>query len=72
MAHTTSFTSGDFKGKYLLLNTIIPDSVMSVLSKSMETVVLWRWNKRAGKSLTVVNSLECYEKTTENATILVL
>ncbi|NLG17438.1 MAG: T9SS type A sorting domain-containing protein [Fibrobacter sp.] len=45
MVHTTSFTSGDWKGKYLLLNTIIPDSVMSLLSKPIETIVLWRWNR---------------------------
>jgi hypothetical protein len=45
MAHMTDFTDGTWKGKYLLLNTSIPDSVMINLSKKLETVVLWRWNK---------------------------
>jgi len=45
IAHITDFTDGTWKGKYLLLNTSIPDSVMILLSKKLETVVLWRWNK---------------------------
>ncbi len=43
--HMTSFDDADWKGKYLMLNTSIPDSVMANLSKPLETVVLWRWNR---------------------------
>jgi hypothetical protein len=43
--HTTDFTEGSWKGKYLLLNTSIPDSIKGLLGKPIETIVLWRWNK---------------------------
>ncbi len=33
------------QAKYLLLNTTVPDSVLSQLSKPIELVFLWRWNK---------------------------
>lgn len=43
--HVTSFENGDYKGKYLLLNTTVPDSVITLLSKPIELIFLWRWNK---------------------------
>ncbi len=43
--HTTAIDTGSWEGKYLLLNTSIPDSVMAHLSKPLELVVLWRWNR---------------------------
>lgn len=43
--HISSFEDGDFKGQYLLLNTTVPDSVLSQLSKPIELLFLWRWNK---------------------------
>lgn len=45
MQHVTSFEDGDYKGKYLLFNTSIPDTVLYGLSKPIELVFLWRWNK---------------------------
>lgn len=45
MQHITSFEGGDYKGKYLLFNTSIPDTVLYELSKPIELVFLWRWNK---------------------------
>jgi hypothetical protein len=42
--HLADIDEGAWKGKYLLLNTAIPDSVMGALGVSMEMVVLWRWN----------------------------
>ncbi|MGB7568418.1 MAG: hypothetical protein WBM07_11185 [Chitinivibrionales bacterium] len=40
----TTFASGAWKGNYLLLNTLIPDTVIGELSQPMETIFLWRWN----------------------------
>jgi hypothetical protein len=57
--HVTDFQDGTWKGKYLLLNTQIPDSVMSKLCKSIELVVLWRWNNP--KSFTIKNSYSDYK-----------
>lgn len=43
--HITNFSDSLFGGKYLLLNTSIPDSVIIQLSKPIELLFLWRWNK---------------------------
>ncbi len=43
--HTTQFSEGPWMGKYLILNTTIPDSVLSSMSQPIETVFLWRWNR---------------------------
>lgn len=40
----TEFTSGPYKGNYLLVNTAINDSIVSQLSKPISTVFIWRWN----------------------------
>jgi hypothetical protein len=40
----TTFASGAWQGNYLLLNTLIPDTVIGELSQPLETVFLWRWN----------------------------
>jgi hypothetical protein len=42
--HLTSFSTGPFKGSYLLLNTALTDSTLQKLSKPIQTVFLWRWN----------------------------
>ena len=43
--HISEIDSGDWSGKYLLLNTKIPDSVITKMSTPIELVVLWRWNR---------------------------
>ncbi|MFP4014128.1 MAG: hypothetical protein ACLFVQ_08605 [Chitinispirillaceae bacterium] len=43
--HTTIFEDGPWAGKYLIFNTSVPDTVIASMSKSIETVFLWRWNR---------------------------
>lgn len=43
--HVTDIENGPWQGKYLILNTSVPDSVLVSMSKSIETVFLWRWNR---------------------------
>lgn len=43
--HLTTFEEGTYKGRYLLFNTSIPDSVFIQLCKPIELVYLWRWNE---------------------------
>lgn len=45
MMHMTNVDDGDWSGKYLLLNTAIPEEILQQLSAEMELVVLWRWNQ---------------------------
>ena len=45
MMHLTEVAEGDWSGKYLLLNTAIPEEILRQLSNEMEMVVLWRWNQ---------------------------
>ncbi|MBN1758768.1 MAG: hypothetical protein JW863_10640 [Chitinispirillaceae bacterium] len=40
----TEFTSGNYNGNYLMVNTAVTDSVVAQLSKPIATVFIWRWN----------------------------
>ncbi len=42
--HLTSFAQGTWAGNYTLLNTVLTDSTIGKLSKTIQTVFIWRWN----------------------------
>jgi hypothetical protein len=42
--HLTTFDEGPMKGRYLLLNTEVTDSLLARLSKPIQTMFIWRWN----------------------------
>lgn len=42
--HKTTFDDGPWVGTYMQLNTTVPDSVLTLLSKPLEAAILWRWN----------------------------
>jgi hypothetical protein len=41
---STHFETGRFKGHYLLFKSGLSDSLMTLLSRPLETVFFWRWN----------------------------
>jgi protein required for attachment to host cells len=40
----TEFTSGLYRGNYMMVNTGVTDSIVKRLSKPIATVFIWRWN----------------------------
>jgi len=40
----TSMDSGEWKGHYWLMNSVIPDSIIQKSNLRREVVVLWKWN----------------------------
>lgn len=40
----SEFTSGAYRGNYLMVNTGVTDSIVARLSKPIATVFIWRWN----------------------------
>ncbi len=43
--HVSEIPDGDLEGHYAYLNASFPDSLLETLSRKMEVVLVWRWNR---------------------------